>query len=215
MAIAQARAPYRFTAEEYLAFERDGEERHEYLDGVIYAMAGESEAHGLICTNLTATLVSQLRGTPCRVLSKDIKVRSGPYRPETRKGMWSYPDLVVVCGASQYHDQRQDVLLNPTVLVEVLSPSTAAFDRSEKWERYRTWLPSLTAYVLVAQDTPRVEYYLRLDDASWRFAIVHGEGATFALPSIGCTVPLVDVYDRIVFPQPDTTDDEPEAPSAS
>jgi Uma2 family endonuclease len=119
---------------------------------------------------------------------------------------------VVVCGTSQYHDQRQDVLLNPTVLVEVLSPSTAVFDRSEKWERYRTWLPSLTAYVLVAQDMPRVEQYLRLDDASWRFDIVQGAEATFTLPSIRCTVPLVEVYDRIVFPQPDQTDDEPEAP---
>src|SRR5262245_50924985 len=165
-------------------------------------MAGESEAHGLICTNLTASLVAQLRGTPCRVLSKDLKVRSGPYRPDTRKGMWSYPDLVVVCGASQYHDQRQDVLLNPTVIVEVLSPSTAAFDRSEKWERYRTWLPSLTAYVLVAQDMPRVESYLRLDDGAWRFQVVEGNGTAFDLPSIGCTVPLEEVYDRILFPPP-------------
>lgn len=200
MALAPEKVPYLFTAEEYLCFERAAEERHEYLDGVIYAMAGESEAHGIICTNLTAALVSQLRGTPCRVLSKDIKVRSGPYRPDTRKGMWSYPDLVVVCGASQHHDQRQDVLLNPTVLVEVLSPSTASFDRGEKFHRYRRWLPSLHEYVLVAQDQPLVEHYSRQDAGRWTLDTLQGLDATLRLPSLDCQVPLVEVYDRIVFP---------------
>src|SRR5262245_55708809 len=105
--------PYLFTTDEYLAFERTSDERHEYLDGVIYAMAGESETHGTLCTNLTGLLFAQLRGTPCRVFSKDMKVRSGPDRPGTREGLWSYPDLVVLCGEGRYHDTERDVLLNP------------------------------------------------------------------------------------------------------
>ena len=125
MALAPEKAPYLFTVAEYLTFERAADERHEYLDGVIYAMAGESPNHGRICTNLTMSLGTQLRGSPCEVFSKDTKVRSGPAQAHTRTGLWSYPDLVVVCGQGQYHDQYQDVLLNPRMLVEVLSPSTA------------------------------------------------------------------------------------------
>src|SRR5262252_3415616 len=113
MVLAPTRQPYRFTVEEYLAFERASDERHEYLDGVIYAMAGESPNHGRICTNLGGLLYAQLRGSPCEAL-------------------YAYPDLVVVCGAMQFHGQVQDVLVNPTIIVEVLSPSTEAFDRGEK-----------------------------------------------------------------------------------
>ena len=111
--------------------------------------------------NLSISLGLQLRGTPCRAFSKDTKVRCGPYRSHTREGLYAYPDLVVVCGPSQYHDQAQDVLLNPTVIVEVLSPSTEAFDRGDKFHRYRRWLPTLTDYVLVAQDRPVIDHYQR------------------------------------------------------
>ena len=141
MALAPTRQPYRFTVEEYLAFERASEERHEYLDGVIYAMAGESPDHGRICTNLVATLVPQLRGSDCEVFSKDTKVCCGPYRAHTREGLYAYPDLVVVCGAMQFHSQAEDVLVNPKVIVEVLSPSTEAFDRGEKFHRYSALAP--------------------------------------------------------------------------
>ncbi|HEY5869871.1 MAG TPA: Uma2 family endonuclease [Candidatus Tectomicrobia bacterium] len=206
MALAPEKAPYLFTVAEYLTFERAADERHEYLDGVIYAMAGESPNHGRICTNLTMSLGTQLRGSPCEVFSKDTKVCSGPDQAHTRTGLWSYPDLVVVCGQGQYHDQYQDVLRNPRMLVEVLSPSTAKFDRGEKWDRYRTWLPSLQDYVLVAQDAPRVEHWHRLEDSAWRFDTLQGLDATLPLPSMACHVPLLDVYDRIVFPQ---AEDEP------
>ena len=134
-------------------------------------MAGESPNHGRICTNLTRIRSTQLLGSPCEVFSKDTKVRSGPAQAHTRAGLWSYPDLVIVCGQGQYHDQYQDVLLNPRMLVEVLSPSTAKFDRGEKWDRYRTWLPSVQDYVLVAQDAPRVEHWHRLEDK--RLALRH------------------------------------------
>jgi Uma2 family endonuclease len=138
------------------------------------------------------------------VFSKDTKVRSGPDQAYTRAGLWSYPDLVIVCGQGQYHDQYQDVLLNPTVLIEVLSPATAQFDRGAKWDRYRTWLPSLQDYVLVAQDAPLVEHWHRLEDGAWRFDTLQGPDALLHLPNLACRVPLVDVYDRIVFPQGDT-----------
>ena len=142
----------RYTVEEYLGLERASEDRHEYLDGDIYAMAGESPEHGAICMNLSVSIGAQLRGTPCQAFAKDMKVRSGPVpRPGApMKGLFSYPDLVVVCGAMQFHDQFRDVLLNPSCIIEVLSDSTEAFDRGEKFRRYRTWLPTLTDYLLVA-----------------------------------------------------------------
>jgi Uma2 family endonuclease len=164
------------------------------------AMEGESEEHGTICMNLSISLGSQLRGTPCRAFSKDTKVRCGPYRPHTREGLYAYPDLVVVCGSSQYHDQARDVLLNPTVIVEVLSPSTEAFDRGDKLYRYRRWLPALTDYVLVAQDRLMIDHYQRTPAGRWELETLEGLDAHLHLPSIACTVPLSEVYERIVFP---------------
>lgn len=210
MALAAAREPYRFTVEEYLTFERASDERHEYLDGVIYDMAGESEVHGTICTNLTGILFAQLRGTPCRVFSKDMKVRSGPNRADTRKGLWSYPDLVVLCGEGRYHDTERDVLLNPLVLIEVLSPSTERYDRDTKWQRYQEWLPALQDYVLVEQTQPSVEHYGRrvLDDV-WTYQRLAGLDAVLTFASIDCTVALRDIYERVTF-VPGELDDIPE-----
>jgi Uma2 family endonuclease len=116
------------------------------------------------------------------------------------QGLFAYPDLVVVCGALQFHDQARDVLLNPTVIVEVLSPSTEAFDRGEKFRRYRTWLPTLTDYVLVAQEGPLIDHYHRQEDGTWVLRALEGLQANMHLGTIGCTVPLADVYERIMFP---------------
>ena len=192
-----------FTVEEYLALERASEERHAYLDGQIYAMAGESPEHSDICANLAGILYLQLRGTPCRVWSKDTKVRSGPI-PQTRrifKGLFSYPDLVIVCGEPQFHDAYRDVLFNPTVIIEVLSPNTEAFDRGEKFRRYRIFNPSLSDYVLVAQDQPLIEHFVRQEQGQWLLAAsVSDLSGSVSLASIQCTLPLTNVYDRIVFP---------------
>ena len=161
------------TIDAYLALERTEEERHEYLDGCVYAMAGESPDHGRICVNLTRRLAAQLDGSGCEVFSKDLKVRCGPLpRPGgSLQGLFAYPDLVVVCGALQFHDQARDVLLNPRVIVEgrrrLLSPSTEAFDRGEKFRRYRTWLPTLSDYVLVAQESPLIDHYHRQEEGTW------------------------------------------------
>jgi Uma2 family endonuclease len=152
--------------------------------------------------NLAVSLGTQLRGTPCEAFAKDTTVRCGPTpRPgQSMQGLFAYPDLVVVCGAPQFHDQARDVLLNPTVIVEVLSPSTEAFDRGEKFRRYRTWLPTLTGYVLVAQDRPLIDHYHRQEDGTWVLRALEGLQAHMHLGTISCTVPLADVYERIVFP---------------
>jgi Uma2 family endonuclease len=124
----------RYTVEEYLALDRESEERHEYLDGDIYAMAGESPEYGAMFMDLYGSLRPQLRGTPCQACAKDMRVRSrrSPLPGYPMKGLFSYPELVVVCGAMPFHGQFRDVLLNPTLIVEVLSASTEAFDRGEK-----------------------------------------------------------------------------------
>lgn len=191
-----------YSVEEYLAIERATDERHEYLDGQILAMAGESPAHGTICTNLIAELVTQLKRTPCLVWTKDCKVRSGPEptRRRSTKGLFSYPDLVVVCGAPEFHDEHQDVLVNPKVIIEVLSASTEAFDSNKKLRRYQPWNPTLSDYLLVAQLEPVVYHYVRQPDGGWSYYTYQGLHERFEIKAIGCALPLQDVYDRITFP---------------
>jgi Uma2 family endonuclease len=193
------------TPEEYLELERRSEERHEYLDGEIYEMAGESPAHGAISTNLIALLHAQLKGTPCQVFSKDTKVRSGPVQERGRsyKGLYSYPDLVVVCGELKFLDEHQDVLTNPTVIIEVLSPATETYDRGDKWLRYQKWLPGLTDYVLVAQLRPAVEHFHRQPAGHWLYTLVSGLDTGLRIDSINCLLPLAEVYDRVAFPPED------------
>ena len=115
-------------------------------------------------------------------------------------------DLVVVCGEREFHDAFKDVILNPTLIVEVLSPSTEAFDRGEKFKRYQTWNPTLTDYLLVSQDQPQIEHYHRQADGGWTYHRHAGLEASVAIPSIECVVKLADVYDRVVFPQDDRTE---------
>lgn len=191
----------RYSMEEYLALERESEERHEYLDGQIYAMAGESPEHGAICTNINGQLYSQLRGRPCQAFSKDMKVRSGPIpQPgQTMKGLFSYPDLLVVCGELRFHDEYRDVLLNPAVIIDVLSPATEAFDRGEKWARYQTWLPELSDYLLVSQAKPQIEHFHRQASGEWLYSLVNKLEESLYLLSIDCALQLAEVYDRIIF----------------
>lgn len=193
----------RYTVDEYLALERRSEERHEYLDGLIYAMAGESPEHGAICTNIVGQLYQQLRGKPCQIFSKDMKVVSGPDPKalHSLKGLFSYPDLVVVCGELKFHDKYRDVLLNPTVIIEVLSPTTEAFDRGQKFWRYRTYLSSLEDYLLVSQSIPMIDHYVRRSDGEWGLSTAGDLGDSLSLGSIDCNLRLADVYDRVSFPQ--------------
>ena len=219
MALSHSRQPYRFTQAEYLAFERASTTRHEYIDGVIYALddwdgpqpwrtPGESEAHGQISVNLVGLLHGHLRGGPCQMFTKDMKVQLGPYHADSQKGFYAYPDVVVVCGERQYHDQVKDVLVNPTVLIEVLSPSTEGYDRGEKFHGYQRWLPPLTDYLVVAQDTHTIDHYRRetpriesgAGSGRWQVQTVTGLDASLHVAALDWTVPLADIYERVVFP---------------
>lgn len=205
MAMPQSNLLY--TVDEYLSLERSADERHEYLDGYVYAMAGEKIEHGDICTNLSRIISTQLLDKPCRTLSKDMKVRSGPLpKPgQSKKGLYSYPDVIVVCGEPQFHDQHLDVLINPILIIEVLSDSTEAFDRGEKFLRYRTWLPSLSDYLLVSQTKPLIEHYRRQANDKWELTSIEGLDGSLHLTSIDCLLKLKEVYERIVFPAGITT----------
>lgn len=194
--------PY-YTADQYLKIERGVEDRYEYRDGEIYAMAGESSAHGDISANIVIILGSQLRGKSCRVRTKDTKVRSGPavFPGHGTRGMLSYPDVLVICGEPEFHDDHQDVILNPKVILEVLSPATEALDRGDKFSRYQAWNPTLSDYVLVSQDRPQIEHFQRKADGSWKYQCHTGLQASAVLDSIQCTLPLAEVYERVTFPE--------------
>jgi Uma2 family endonuclease len=176
--------------EEYLAAERQSETRSEYFDGVVYAMTGASLNYIKIVSNITAELVFQLKGRPCSVLSNEMKVRL----PDSRKLF--YPDVTVVCGEPQFDDERTDIILNPVLVVELLSPSTEAFDRGAKFQAYQT-LGSLAEYVLVAQDKPVVEQFVRQADGKWTYTAVNGRESSLSLPSVECALNLSAVYDKV------------------
>src|SRR5262245_61940727 len=201
----------RYTEDQYLLMERESDERHEYIDGQIYAMSGESPEHGAICTNLTVDIGLQLRGTSCQAFSKDRKVRSGalPRKHDSQTGLSSYPDLVIVCGELHFLDENRDVLINPKVIIEVSSPSTEAFDRSEKFRRYRTFNPSLTDYLIVAQNRPSIEYFSRQEIGLWVIAASAVElTESVHITSVNCALRLVEVYDRVEFSEQEEEPDE-------
>ncbi len=190
---------YYYTLEEYLKIDREADERSEFVDGEIYAMAGESGAHGDISANLVGIFVAQLRGKPCRTRTKDTKVKSGALKARFGKGMISYPDLVVICGEPEYHDKHTDIVLNPTAIIEVLSESTEQFDRGEKFMRYRNFNPTLTDYILVWQDEPHVEHYSRRENDGWLLREYYGLDKSFRIDSIDCLLDLAEIYERIEF----------------
>jgi Uma2 family endonuclease len=177
------------TPEEYLTIERQAEERSEYVDGVMYAMSGASFKHNVIVANLIIEIGQQLKGRDCRALPSDIKVRM----PDSRK--FFYPDVSVVCGEPQFHDERSDVILNSTLIVEVLSESTAAFDRGEKFQAYQQ-LDSLREYLLVSQDKIFIEQYVRQAREKWTYIAMVGLESSLALPSVECTLSLKAIYDK-------------------
>ncbi len=179
----------RLTPEEYLARERAAETKSEYIDGVLVAMGGASPRHVLITTNITGELYGQLKGRPCRVFSQDLRVRV------EEAGMYAYPDVAAVCGEPTFDAGALDVLTNPTLIVEVLSESTEAYDRGLKFARYRQ-RASLQEYLLVAQDRVSVERYSRQGEFWVLTEATHLEDA-IELPSIGCTLALRDVYDKV------------------
>jgi Uma2 family endonuclease len=195
-----------YTVEEYLEFERQAETRHEYLDGELYEMAGESLAHSQINVNISRIISTQLLGKSRQVLSPNMKVRSGPHikQQKTTKGLFSYPDLSVVCGTPQFHDKYKDVLLNPMVIIEILSESTKNLDRRIKFLRYRTWIETLTDYILILQTEPTIEHYQPQPDGKWLLTTITGLERSLYIESIDCTLHLSEVYDRVIFPAEET-----------
>jgi Uma2 family endonuclease len=183
------------TPREYLAIERASEERSEYLDGVMVGMTGGSRNHNLIVVNLIRELSSSVLGRSCEVYANDLRVRV------STTGLYTYPDVVVVCGEPHFEDELFDTLLDPTVILEVLSPSTEGYDRGKKFEHYRA-LGSLAEYLLVSQDGPRIERYLRQQGGLWLFGEAAGLAGSLTLDSIGCVLRLAEVYDKVRFPAP-------------
>ncbi len=195
-----------YSPAEYLALEREAPYKSEYINGQIYAMAGASEPHNLIALNTAADINFQFRGRRCRAYANDMRVKISATR------MYTYPDIVAVCEELRFEDGRRDTLVNPTVIVEVLSPSSEAYDRGEKFAHYRR-LDSLMDYVLVAQDKVRVEHYTRQGDG-WLLTEINDLDGVLRLGSIDCSVRLRDIYDKVEFEEnaPGNAPPGPQAP---
>jgi Uma2 family endonuclease len=200
-AIPQA-ATRRYTVAEYFELEAASEEKHEFRDGELIAMAGGTESHDLIKNNLIGELRSFLKNSPCRVHGSDMRLRAA------RNLRYTYPDVFIVCGERRFdpEDPRHTTLTDAKVVIEVLSPSTEASDRGEKFAYYMQ-SPALEEYVLVSQHQPRMETLLRQNDGTWSLAFFRGIEANVRLRSLGIDLPLSEVYAKVVFPEPE----QPEA----
>jgi Uma2 family endonuclease len=192
----------KLTVDEYLAIERAAEFKSEFYDGVMYplqgppgllGMAGAKFDHNRIKENLSFELTKALKGGPCQSLSSDMRVRV------TATGLHTYPDLLVVCGAPEFADDTRDTLLNPIAIIEVLSPSTEKYNRGAKFRQYQK-IPSLKEIVLVAQDEPLAERFVRQADESWALIATTGLEGTFAFHSIPVALPMAAIYDGATFP---------------
>ncbi len=198
MGLAKVKTATVFTPEDYLNFERESDERHEFIDGGIYAMAGESLSHSRVCMNLAREIGKALKGKRCEPLSPNMKVRT------STASLFSYPDLTIICGEPQFHDRKKDVLVNPQVIFEVLSPSTAEYDRTTKFQKYRMGNETLTDYVLVSQDKPFVELFVKQTDGNWIYRSYGLIDDTLNIETIECVLSLREIYDRVEFEiQPD------------
>ena len=181
------------TPEEYLAFERAAEEKSEYLEGEMFAMVGASWAHNLIVVNLGRELSLQLRDRPCETYGSDQRILVED------TGLYTYADTSVVCEKPVFlADAYLDTLLNPLVLIEVLSSSTEAYDRGQKFRHYRS-IPSLREYLMVSQQEPLIEHYLRQPGGTWLFTATRGLDAVLDLPALGVRLALAEVYAKVQF----------------
>jgi Uma2 family endonuclease len=181
------------TPEEYLALERAAERKSEYRDGEIIGMTGATRRHSLITLNIGSELNRQLKGRPCEAHVADLRVLIAASR------LYTYPDVIVVCGEPALADRYRDTLTNPTVLIEVLSPSTEAYDRGAKFGHYRT-LDSLREYLLISQSQPHVDHFMRQDEGlQWVLSAATDLAATVVLPSIRCQLAMAEIFDKVKF----------------
>ncbi len=194
-----ANAQKKWTVEEYLAFERGSEEKHEYYAGEIFAMSGASREHNLLVGNTITSLNAQLAQHPCEVYPSDMRIKVSSIK-------YTYPDVSVVCDEPHFADKEFDNLLNPTVIVEVLSDSTEDYDRGKKFKHYMG-IASLQEYILIAQDEARIDHYTRKSEGDWYLSISKTLESVVQLPSINCTLLLADIYRKVTFKADDTPKD--------
>jgi len=180
------------TPEEYLAFERKSETKSEYLGGELFGRARASERHNLIVANLVAEFRSQFKSRPCKVYPSDMRVKI------PASGLYTYPDVSAGCGEAEFEDDHRDTLLNPALIVEVLSDSTETYDRGKKFEHYRT-LNSLSDYLLVSQDNSSIEHYVRQPNDRWLLTPYKDVQSAIVLASVNCTLSLIETYDKVDF----------------
>jgi Uma2 family endonuclease len=180
------------TPEEYLAAERKAETRSEFFGGEVFAMVGASKRHNLIAANIIRVLGNQLLERACNVYPSDMRVKV------SATGKYTYPDVVVACEPELFDDAENDTLLNPSVIVEVLSASTEAYDRGKKFEQYQQ-IASLTEYILVAQEPYRIEQYVRQSEKEWRYWEYHDARDVIEISVIGCELALKDAYAKVAL----------------
>jgi Uma2 family endonuclease len=197
----------RLTPEQYLERERAAQDvRSEYYNGRMYAMSGGTHPHAIVIGNLGSELGIALKKGPWFVTTSVMRVRV------SKTGLYTYPDIVVVCDPPQFGDGRHDTLLNPTLILEVLSPSTEAYDRGFKFAQYRM-LESLREYALVSQSEPRVEIFRRQPSGDWLLSESAGMESVCRFDSVGCTIAMKDAYDKVTFGGDANIPDRP-SPSA-
>jgi Uma2 family endonuclease len=195
---------YFISPQEYLERERKAEFRSEYFHGEVFAMSGGSPRHSLIKTNLVAELRNKLKGRPCTAYDVDLRVKV------EATGLYTYPDASVVCGALEFDDERRDTIVNPTLLAEVLSPSSEAYDRGRKFNNYRK-VESLKEYLLVSQEFVKVELFSRNDDGTWNISDFDQLTDNVEIPSIGIAISLAEIYDKVDFASPTDVNSTPPA----
>lgn len=189
----------RLTPQEYLAIERQAQFKSEYYHGEMYAMAGARYSHNLVLMNLIGNLYDQLKGSPCKVLSNDMRVK------EADSDNYFYPDAIIVCGKPEFEDNVFDTLLNPKIIFEVLSKSTEQFDRGKKFDEYCK-ITTLQEYVLVSQTKMQIQRFVKRSEDHWDLRIFKDEKSDFSLETVPVTIPLIAIYEGIDFTQAEVSD---------
>jgi len=190
--MSSAQPVTRLTEAEYLRLERQAETKSEYFEGEMFAMAGGTRPHSLVATNLLRELSARLKDTDCVVYNSDLRVKVEP------TGLFTYPDVSVACGRQRFLDAEEDTLLDPIVVIEVLSDSTESYDRGKKFEHYRQ-IPTCREFLLVSQKEPRIEQFIRQANGEWTLREAAGLEAEIRLPSLGIVLPLAEVFAKVQF----------------
>lgn len=184
----------KLTAEEYLGIERDAEFKSEFYDGEMYAMAGATVEHNRVKENLAREIGNRLLDGPCDLFSSDQRILIN------QTGMYAYPDIVVVCGPVETVGNDGFTIINPRILIEVLSPSTELYDRNVK-RRHYSRIESLQEYIIVAQNQPQIDRFVRQTDGTWSLKVFQGIGEIFSLTSLPIEIPLAKIYRNVTFPE--------------